>query len=417
MIIRNLNAIYEALQQALVSLRTNKLRAFLTILGIVIGVMTVIGMVAIIQGLRSDMITSLNSMGSNLVQFQKNEPVNFGRPSQEVRMRKPLYYEDAIAIRELCPAIKAVSPEAYNFGITLKYRDEETEGLAFAGGLPTFAECNNMSVDMGRFLIDSDIMHATSVVVIGDSVAKALFPGGVDPIGKELLANGIKFTVVGKFARKGNSFTGGDNDRYVVIPISTSLKLWPDVYRRNGVNIATIPQSSDLVSAAIDQGTSVLRRRRGLRADQPNDFGILTPDNLIQTYNQITGAIYLVMIVISSIGLMVGGVGVMNIMLVSVKERTREIGLRKALGARSSDIMMQFLIEAVFLCALGGILGIGVGTLVAWIVKTVSPLPAQVSPGAVLAAICVSSSVGLFFGLYPARKAAKQDPILALHYE
>ncbi len=189
------------------------------------------------------------------------------------------------------------------------------------------------------------------------------------------------------------------------------------MYRENGVNIATIPKTPELVSAAIDQGTTVLRRRRGLRADQANDFGILTPDNMIETYNQITGAIYLVMMVISSIGLMVGGVGVMNIMLVSVKERTREIGLRKALGARSRDILWQFLIEAVILCGIGGVLGIGVGTLVAMLVKAVSPLPAQVSPGAVIAAISVSSAVGLFFGLYPARKAARQDPILALHYE
>jgi len=414
---KNLNSIWEAISQAFVSLRTNKLRSFLTILGIVIGVMTVIGMVAIIQGLNSDMIKNLNSMGPNLVQFQKFDPGRFGRPSQEVRLRKPLYYEDAIAIRDLCPAIKAVSPEAYNFNITLKYRDQETQGLAFAGVLPTFPECNNMTIDKGRFLNESDIQHATDNIVLGDDVVKALFPGGVNPIDKMVLANGHKFRVVGKFERKGTSFTGGNNDTYVSIPITTFLKLWPDRYREFGVNIATIPWKAELVSAAIDQGTAVLRHRRGRRADQPNDFGILTPDNLIQTYNQITGAIYLVMVVISSIGLMVGGVGVMNIMLVSVKERTREIGLRKALGARSRDILWQFLIEAMTLCAIGGILGIGVGWGVSIIVKHLSPLPAQMSMGAVIAAIGVSSSVGLFFGMYPARKAAKQDPILALHYE
>ena len=379
--------------------------------------MTVVGMVAIIQGLNSDMISNLNSMGPHLIQFQRHEPVNFGHPSQEVRLRKPLYYEDAMALRQLCPAMKAVSSEAYHFGVTLKHRSEETTGLGFAGGEPTFAECNNMSVDMGRFLTDADLQHATSAMVIGDDVAKALFPGGIDPIGKMVLANGHKFQIVGKFARKGSAFAGGNNDTYVVIPITTFFKLFPDVYRKNGVNIATIPKGPELASAALDQGTTVLRMRRRLKAEQPNDFGILTPDNLIKTYNQITGAIYLVMIVISSIGLMVGGVGVMNIMLVSVKERTREIGLRKALGARSRDILWQFLIEAVILCVAGGVLGIGVGSLVALLVRNVSPLPAQVSIGAVVAAIVVSSSVGLFFGIWPARKAARQDPILALHYE
>jgi len=404
MIIRNLNAIWEALSQAFNSLRTNKLRSFLTVLGIVIGVMTVVGMVAIIQGLNHDMIDNLNSMGPHLIQFQRHEPVQFGHPSQEVRMRKPLYYEDALAIRQSAPAIKAVSAEAYHFGVTMKYRGEETTGLAFAGAEPTFAECNNMTVARGRNLTGADLQHATSAIVIGDDISKALFPTGVDPIGKTILANGHKFQVVGKFERKGSTFQGGSNDNYVIIPITTFFKLFPDVYRRSGVNIATIPHGPEFASAATDQGTTILRMRRRLKPDQPNDFGILTPDNLIQTYNQITGAIYLVMIVISSIGLMVGGVGVMNIMLVSVKERTREIGLRKALGARRGDILWQFLIEAVILCILGGALGIGFGSLVALIVKKVSPLPAQVSPGAVVAAILVSSSVGLFFGIYPPGK-------------
>ncbi len=414
---QNIDSIREAVTQAFLSIRTNKLRAFLTILGIVIGVMTVIGMVAIIQGLNQSMVTRLQSMGPHLVQFQHEEPVHFGHPSAEERMRKPLYYEDAVAIRLLSPAIESVSAEAYHFNVTLKYKNEKSTGLAFAGVEPTFDECNNLFVDSGRFITDADLQHATFVVVIGDEVATKLFPGGVDPVGKSIYASGYKFQVIGKFQRKGNSFMGGSNDRYVVIPFTTFIKLFPENYRENGLHIATIPKSANLVSAAVDQGTAVLRRRRGLKADQSNDFAVMTTDNLIKTYNQITGAIYLVMIVISSIGLMVGGVGVMNIMLVSVKERTREIGLRKALGARSKDILMQFLIEAVVMCLIGGILGIAVGSLVAFVVKAATPLPATVSPGAVLAAIIVSSSVGLFFGIFPARKAAKQDPILALHYE
>jgi putative ABC transport system permease protein len=414
---RNFGALQEAIHQAILSIRTNKLRAFLTILGIVIGVMTVIGMVAIIQGLNQSMVDRLQSMGSHLIQFQSEEPVHFGRPSAEERMRKPLYYEDALAIREFCPAIQSVSAEAYHFGVTLKYKNEKSQGLAFGGVEPTFDECNNMFVDAGRFITDADLQHATFVMVIGDQVVQSLFPGGIDPIGKTILANGYKFQVIGKFQKKGNSFMADSNDNYVVIPFTTFRRLFPEVYRKNGLHIATIPKSAELVSAAVDQGTAVLRRRRGLKADKPNDFAVLTPDELIKTYNQITGAIYLVMVVISSIGLMVGGVGVMNIMLVSVKERTREIGLRKALGAKKRDILLQFLIEAVLLCLIGGVLGIGVGTFVAWLVKTISPLPARVSPAAVVAAILVSSSIGLFFGIFPARKAAKQDPILALHYE
>ena len=414
---RNIAAIQEAFSQAIFSIRSNKLRAFLTILGIVIGVMTVIGMVSIIQGLNSSMTNRLQSMGPHLIQFQHEEMVQFGRPTREMRMRKPLYYEDAVAIRENASAIKAVSAEAYHFGVEMKYRTEKTTGLAFAGVEPTFLECNNMNVDMGRFITDTDLQHATFVVVIGDDVAKALFPGGLDPIGKTVLANGYKFQVIGKFERKGDSFLGGSNDDYVTIPFSTFLKLFPSSYRENGLHIATIPKDPKLVPIAIDQGTAVLRRQRGLKADQPNNFAVVTPDNIMATYNQITGAIYLVMVVISSIGLMVGGVGVMNIMLVSVKERTREIGLRKALGARSRDILWQFLIEAVVLCLIGGALGMIAGAGIAFLVNSLSPLPAKVSAGAVIAAITVSSSVGLFFGLYPARRAAKQDPILALHYE
>lgn len=414
---RHLTSVWEALMQALISLSAHKLRAFLTLLGIVIGVMTVIGMVAIIQGLNKSMVIQLSSMGANLVQFQKNEPVNFGRPSAEVRMRKPLYYEDAVAIRRLAPAILSVSAESYSFNITLKYRKEETTGMAFAGAEPTFDECNNTFVDQGRFLTDADLQHATNVIIIGDEIANALFPGGIDPIGKKILVNGHRFQVVGKFEKKGTSFMGGSNDRYVVIPFTTYIKIFPDSYRNRGVNIATIPHSPELIPAAIDQGTAILRVRRGVRPDQPNDFGILTPDNVMAIFNQITGAIYLVMIVISSIGLMVGGVGVMNIMLVSVKERTSEIGLRKALGAQRRDILWQFLIEATILCGVGGLLGIAAGSGVAVLVNAVSPLPASVSLGAVIAGIVVSSSIGLFFGFYPARKAASQDPILALHYE
>jgi putative ABC transport system permease protein len=414
---RNLGAIQEAFSQAIFSIRSNKLRAFLTILGIVIGVMTVIGMVAIIQGLNHSMMSRLESMGPHLIQFQHREMVTFGRPTREMRMRKPLYYEDALAIRQNASAIKAVSAEVYHFDVEIKYRNEKTSGLSFAGVEPTFLECNNMNVDAGRFITQTDLQHATFVMVIGDDVANALFPGGVDPIGKTVLANGYKFQIIGKFERKGNSFMGGSNDDYVTIPFTTFLRLFPSTYRDRGLHIATIPKTPELAPVAIDQGTAILRRQRGLRSDQPNNFAVVTPENMMQTYNQITGAIYLVMVVISSIGLMVGGVGVMNIMLVSVKERTREIGLRKALGARSKDILWQFLIEAVVLCLIGGALGILAGAGIAYLVNKLSPLPATVSPGAVIAAITVSSSVGLFFGLYPARRAAKQDPILALHYE
>ncbi|HSP06244.1 MAG TPA: ABC transporter permease, partial [Acidobacteriota bacterium] len=317
---QHLAAIKEAFSQAFFSIRSNKLRAFLTILGIVIGVMTVIGMVSIIQGLNSSMVTQLQSMGPHLVQFQHEEPMTFGRPTREQRTRKPLYYEDAIAIRQNATAIQAVSAEAYHFGIELKYRNEKTTGLAFGGAEPTFLECNNMNIESGRFITESDLQHGTFVVVIGYDVVKALFPGGIDPLGKTILAQGYKFQIIGIFEKKGGSFMGGSNDRYVMIPFTTFIKLFPDTYRDRGLHIATIPKGPQLVAAAIDQGTAILRKRRGLRADQPNNFAIVTPDNMISTYNQITGAIYLVMVVISSIGLMVGGVGVMNIMLVSVKE-------------------------------------------------------------------------------------------------
>ncbi|HSE42703.1 MAG TPA: ABC transporter permease, partial [Acidobacteriota bacterium] len=215
---KNLYSIGEAFSQAFTSIRSNKLRAFLTILGIVIGVMAVIGMVAVIQGLNSSMMETLQSMGPDLIQFQREDAVTFHRPTREQRFRPPLKYEDAKAIRAFCPAMKAVSPEAYYYDVTLKYKNEKARGVNFGGVETTFAECNNTFVGSGRFLTESDIAHATSVVVLGHSIAEALFAGGVDPVGKTVNANGYKFKVVGVFAKKGGSFMGGSGDEYATIP-------------------------------------------------------------------------------------------------------------------------------------------------------------------------------------------------------
>jgi putative ABC transport system permease protein len=265
----------------------------------------------------------------------------------------------------------------------------------------------------GRSLTESDIAHRTKVCVLGSELAETLFPH-TDPLQKEIRIGPIKFTVVGVLQKYG-SILGQSQDNFVGIPITVLMKHFP--YNLSEFEIIAIPRKQGYILEAMDEIINVLRRRRKVGFGKPNNFAIYTPDTLINLVNQFTGAFFLVIIAISSIALLVGGIGVMNIMLVSVKERTREIGIRKAVGARSSDILKQFMIEAIFLTGTGGVIGVIVGFAIALLVKAATPLPASVSLWSVVLGLFVSISVGLFFGIFPAQKAAKLDPIISLRYE
>ena len=415
----------ENIRFAMRAMVAQKLRSFLTLLGIVAGVTTVIAMVSFVSGFNGAVTDSFSAFGTTLVQFQKYEP-RFGGGGplpEEQKRRRDLTIEDAEALKRNGTLSAAVSQERYLFGaagasLTIKTPEgTEANGPTFVGTNPDYAPANNSYVRDGRFLTEADITHASRACVLGPETATALF-GRMDPIGRTVLVNGTAFSVAGLLEKKG-SFLGGDADNILIIPISTFDDMFPQIKNGGGDNmhIATVPKDPKRMTDMMDQETAILRARRGLRASQPNDFATFTSEAQLKTFQQITGGIAGAMILIAAIALLVGGVGVMNIMLVSVTERTREIGIRKALGATRRDIAMQFLVEAVTLTGVGGAIGILVGLGIALVVRLVFDFPAAAPVWSIVLGFGVSTTVGLVFGLWPALKAAKQDPIEALRYE
>jgi putative ABC transport system permease protein len=412
----------ESVRFAAIALKAHKLRSALTIIGIVIGVTTVISMVSIIEGFNNTVIENFKAFGATLVQFQKfDRGFGPGNRDPNARLRKNLTYEDAVAIKALCPSMAAVSPERYWFTVNgvsapdVIYRSQTATPDTLAGVNEDYPIANNHFVGEGRFITASDVLHSSPVIVVGHSIADALFPHS-DPIGKEVTVSGRKYLVIGVMEKQGSTFFES-TDSHAYLPITTFDTHYPWIKKDVGVNIATVPKRPEWVERITEEGIAVLRARRHVPFNKPNDFGIMTPDQLIGNFKAVTGGITLAMIFISSIALMVGGVGVMNIMLVSVTERTREIGLRKAIGAVRRDIVTQFLIEAMTLSAIGGVIGVAVGLAIALVVRNVSPLATATPLWSILLGLFVSISIGLFFGIYPAMKAAKLDPIEALRYE
>lgn len=415
----NIFEIKESFLMAMDAIKVHKMRAFLTILGVLIGVSTVIAMVSIITGLNTSMARQIESLGSNVIYVTKFKiEIQLGGPSDEERNRKPITFEDAVVVRDFCPSVEAVSPQNWGPGPkTVKYKENKVSRFELIGVLPDYEVVNNNYAQEGRFFTDSDVKYRAMVAVLGIDVADALFPVE-DPIGKEISIGGSqfspkKFAVIGVMEKRP-SILGESQNNFVLLPYDTFTKLYPE---EKELLLVAKPKSPELTTQAIDEITQVMRLRRGVPADKPNDFSVSTQEDLMDMYRKITSAIYMVMVIISSIGLLVGGVGVMNIMLVSVTERTREIGIRKAIGARRKDILWQFLIEAMTLSGTGGILGIIIGLLLGKLVSAVSPLPAAVSLFWIILGFSFAVSVGLIFGIYPAYRAAKLDPIVSLRYE
>jgi putative ABC transport system permease protein len=405
------------------ALAAHKLRSALTILGIVIGVTTVIAMVSIIEGFNNNVIKSFQSFGATLVQFQRFDP-QFGPGNRDdsQRQRKNLTYEDAVALKKQCPSMLAVSPERYwfsggaNDAPDIIFGSQQATPDTIVGVTPDYPVANNHYIGEGRFITADDVLHSNPVIVIGANMADTLFARR-DPIGKEVTLRGRKYAVVGVMEKQGSQSFFETVDSHAYLPITTFDGHFPWIKRDVGVNIATVPRRSDLVRQITEEGTAVLRARRKVPFNKPNDFGILTPDKLIGNFQAVTGGITLAMIFISSIALIVGGVGVMNIMLVSVTERTREIGVRKAIGAVQRDIVTQFLTEAMTLSGIGGAIGVAVGLAIAAVVRNVSPLATETPLWSIIVGLLVSISIGLFFGIYPAYQAARLDPVEALRYE
>jgi putative ABC transport system permease protein len=404
---------------AFTAMRDQKLRSFLTLLGVVAGVATVIMMVSFVVGFNNQVVSSFTQFGTYLVQFQKYEPrFGGGNTPEDQRNRRDLTIEDALALKRLSKLVAAVSQERYLFGGNIQVRAgrDEANGPLILGTNPDYSEANTHFVDDGRFLTDADLTHSARVAVIGTDVARALFPHR-DAVDQVITVNGVPYRVIGIFEHKGGMF--GSNNNFVAIPITTFDEQFPQVKNGHGdtIHIATVPKRAEDVQALIEEETAILRARRGLRPNQPNDFALFTSQAQLEQFQQITGGVGAAMLIIAGIALLVGGVGVMNIMLVNVTQRTREIGVRKAIGATRRDIATQFLVEAVTLTGVGGALGIGVGLGAALLARVAFDFQAAAPLWAVLLGFGVSTAVGVIFGLWPAVKASRLDPIEALRYE
>ncbi len=416
---QGLETIWSDVGLALHTIREHKMRAFLTVLGVIIGVGTIIGVGSILSGLDGAITGVLRSFGPNTaIVFKMRMGPSFGNLKAEERMRKPLAYADAVAISERCPAVERVSPylfspSAFGFGIDkARFKGNDMFRIQLGGTDEGYAEGGQAEMKSGRFYTDVENHHHMPVTVIGEDVEKALFPGG-DAVGKKMEVNGHEFEVIGVMFRPSSSLPGQDDTR-ILIPYFSMQKMFPNARE----NMLVVVAKDGRLPAAIDELRAVLRIQRHVALDKPDNFDISTAEQMVEQFRSITAVTALVMIVLSSIGLLVGGIGVMNIMLVSVTERTREIGIRKAIGARRIDIVVQFLTEAVVLTGMGGVLGLTVGWIISQGARLVFPtLPTTVPLWAAGLGIAVSVGIGLFFGIWPANKAARLDPVEALRYE
>ena len=410
--------LFEDMKMALETIRTHKVRSFLTVLGVVIGTMVAIIVASILLGVQKNIQDSLNEYGvDNLFIFKFDPGIHFGRISSEERMRKSLTYEDGIAIKEELPTIRDVVIEALpRIGVgpqpirTARNKNHELVNIQFRGVTASYADVVNGKMKEGRFFTDLEDLHREEAVVLGFDAEKALFPDELAE-GKQLLVDGNLYTVIGVFQKKKSALNQA-GDVEVLIPYRTYRKHYP----KDDEHVIIAMAQPGMKNAAEDQVRGLLRQRRRVPPNKPDNFGISSAEALGNQFADIMAKILQYVIGVVSVGLLVGGVGVMNIMLMSVTERTREIGVRKAIGARKRDISFQFMVEAVTLTGIGGILGVLLSLLASFIMQ-LAHFPSSVPLWAVVVAVSVAGSVGLFFGIYPAVKAASLDPVDALRYE
>jgi putative ABC transport system permease protein len=417
------------------TLRTSKMRSALTVLGVVIGITSIVGMTSLIRGFDNSLREAISQLGPDTIMVQKWGALSFasGKSFLEVARRPNLSREDASAIERECPSVALVDVWLGIYGNAqsrIYYGHDKTKALGVIGATENWAAVNSAKLEMGRLFISAEVEHRRQVVVLGRTPWESLFPN-VDPIGKVVRIGANEFTVIGVLGKRpspGGFSTGADD--FAVIPFTTHEKFYgkvlkgsakisassfnPAVFRT--AMIAVVPRQG-MRNEAMREVEALMRIRHTLNLEQPNDFDLATQDAILKVWDQISQATVLALVVISSIALMVGGIGVMAIMMISVTERTREIGVRKALGARRREILWQFLIEAVFLTSAGGILGIVFGSGIGLLVHWVSGFPVSLPWWSFAIGIGFSATIGIFFGLFPAIKAARLDPIEALRYE
>jgi putative ABC transport system permease protein len=407
----------ENLKQAMDTLRTHKMRSALTVFGVVLGVTVVMLVAALITGFDYQIQENIKQFGADTAFISKwDQGFHGGSAPLEERLRKPLTLEDANAIREGGRSVKNVTAfiqTTWMQAHTVRTKAGEVTAIDFRGVQPNFGQvyANAATLD-GRFIAEGDDLHKEKVVMLGENVAPVLFPEG-HPVGKDVLIDGTDFQVIGVVEKPKGGFGMGDEDRRVLIPFSTFKKIYPAADELN-MRVQAYPGQLDKM---VDEATEILRRRRNVPYDGKNNFSIGTPAQTVDEFHKIMMMVYLATFVLSGIGLLIGGVGVMNIMLVSVTERTREIGVRKAIGAKRKDITWQFLLEAMTLTGAGGIIALVLVNGLVLLIRATLNWNGMVPAWAAILGVSISVSVGLIFGVWPAMKAAKLDPVEALRYE
>lgn len=410
--------ITETLTMALSQVRAHKFRSFLTVLGIVVGVGCVIVVASLLTGMRGQIVSVIEEYGTNnIYAFHLSTGINLGEPDRKERQRPPLTFNDGQIILRDAPAIEDVASQLFVGFIdtTIVYESASYRRGQLQGVTPNYAQLTNLQLQEGRFISSVDDYYKRDVLVIGQNVAEALFPFKNDVVGTRVKMAGKTFEIIGVLEKAKSLVIEDNQDNFaLMLPFQTARKISPG----SEWLFLNMRARSGQLPVALDQVEEILRRQRGLKWSEPNNFDLTTADKFVEQFDQITAAVGLIAIAISSIGLLVGGIGVMNIMLVSVTERTKEIGVRKALGARRRDITRQFLFEAMTLTLLGGIAGVLISTLISNVIMLLVPtLPASVPLWAVIAGLGVSTFIGLVFGVLPARKAAMLDPIEALRHD
>jgi len=406
------NQIFESIGIALGAVWSNKLRSFMTVLGNIVAVTSIVTVVSLIQGMNSMVSTAIVSdVGADSFTIQRVPPVRTQEDEERTRNNPLITLPEMAAVRSFSPAIRAVMAQAGR-GATVSYRDEEIDNVQIQGVTEEYLNFSTFDAERGRMMSMVEVSASRPVTIIGWDLADRLF-GEVTALDKVIKIAGVDFRVVGVSKKKG-SFFGNSQDNFAVVPLGAYMKLFG---ARQSLQLVVKPLSPAILPVAMDDATVALRVKRHLRPREPDNFGIFTSDSLLALYHQATNGIFAVLVGVVALSLVVGGIVIMNIMLMVVSERTREIGLRKALGAKRRDIMSQVLTESVTLSIIGGVVGIMLGFAAAELVSRVTPLPARLEPWSVILGIGITAAVGLFFGAYPASRAARLDPVEALRRE